>query len=89
LGRAYLAFCPTAERNILLQILAASKDPENAPARRPPALLRNLQSMRSQGYAERDPTVEPKSSSTLAVPVMDGDRVLATLGLTYFTSAMK
>ena len=89
LGRAYLAFCPEVERDILLRILAASGDPENAPARRPAALLRELQAMRSQGYAERDPEVEPKSSSTLAVPVMDGDRVLATLGLTYFTSAMK
>ncbi|MFX8523695.1 hypothetical protein ABTM10_19225, partial [Acinetobacter baumannii] len=27
--------------------------------------------------------------STLAVPIMTGDRVLATLGMTYFTSAMK
>jgi IclR family mhp operon transcriptional activator len=89
LGRAYLAFCPAAERNILLQMLASSKDPEDAPARRPATLLRSLQSIRSQGYAERDPAVEPKSSSTLGVPVMDGDRVLATLGLTYFTSAMK
>ncbi len=89
LGRAYLAFCPAAERNILLQMLAASKDPEDSASRRPAALLRSLQSIRSQGFAERDPGVEPKSSCTLGVPVMDGDRVLATLGLTYFTSAMK
>jgi IclR family mhp operon transcriptional activator len=89
LGRAYLAFCPQAERNILLQMLSASKDPEDAAARRPAALLRGLQSVRNQGFAERDPNVEPKSSSTLGVPVMDGDRVVATLGLTYFTSAMK
>lgn len=88
LGRAYLAFCPAAERNILLQILSSSKDPEDRPARRPAALLRSLQSVRRQGFAERDPAVEPKSSCTLAVPVMDGDRVLATLGLTYFASAM-
>ena len=88
LGRAYLAFCPAAERSILLQILSSSKDPEDAPARRPAALLRTLQLIRRQGFAERDPTVEPKSSSTLAVPVMHGDRVLATLGLTYFASAM-
>jgi IclR family mhp operon transcriptional activator len=89
LGRAYLAFCPAAERTILLQILAASTDPEDAPARRPAALLRSLQPIRAQGFAERDPAVEPRSSSTLAVPVMHGERVLATLGLTYFTSAMK
>ncbi len=88
LGRAYLAFCPPAERTILLQILASSADPEAAPARRPAMLLRQLQVIRRQGFAERDPAVEPRSSSTLAVPIMAGDRVLATLGLTYFTSAM-
>jgi IclR family mhp operon transcriptional activator len=32
--------------------------------------------------------VEPKSSSTIAVPVMLGRKVLATVGVTYFTSAM-
>jgi IclR family transcriptional regulator, mhp operon transcriptional activator len=89
LGRAYIAFCPMAERNILLQMLSASKDPEDAAARRPAVLLRNLQTIRSQGFAERDPVAEPKSSATLGVPVMNGDRVVATLGLTYFTSAMK
>lgn len=89
LGRAYLAFCPAAERNILLQMLASSKDPEESAARRPAVLQRNLQAIRNQGFAERDPAVEPKSSATLGVPIMDGDRVLATLGLTYFTSAMK
>ena len=32
--------------------------------------------------------VEPKSSSTIAVPVMLGRKVLATVGVTFFTSAI-
>jgi len=43
---------------------------------------------RRQGFAERAQNVEPKSSSTIAAPIMMGDRVLATLGLTYFRSAI-
>ena len=33
LGRAYIAFCPPGERNLLLRMLAASDDPEDAVAR--------------------------------------------------------
>jgi IclR family mhp operon transcriptional activator len=44
--------------------------------------------IRRAGFAERSATVEPKSSSTIAVPVMLGRKVLATVGMTYFTSAM-
>jgi len=30
----------------------------------------------------------PGTSNTIAVPVLAGDRVLATVGMTYFTSAL-
>jgi IclR family mhp operon transcriptional activator len=32
--------------------------------------------------------VEPRSSSTIAVPIIANGRVLATVGMTYFTSAL-
>lgn len=88
LGRAYIAFCPPNERNLLLRILAASSDPENEAARDRDAALTLLAMIRRAGFAERSPTVEPKSSSTIAVPVMLGRKVLATVGVTYFTSAV-
>ena len=40
-----------------------------------------------RGYALRDPGVRPVSG-TLAVPVQAGGRVVATLGLTYFSSVL-
>jgi IclR family mhp operon transcriptional activator len=88
LGRAYLAFCPANERNLLLEMLSASDDPEAAPARDRDAALTLLAMIRRAGFAERSATVEPKSSSTLAVPVMLGRKVLATVGMTFFTSAI-
>jgi IclR family mhp operon transcriptional activator len=88
LGRAYLAFCPASERNLLLRMLATSRDPEDELARNHAAALTLLAMIRRAGFAERSATVEPKSSSTLAVPVMLGRKVLATVGVSFFTSAI-
>ncbi len=88
LGRAYLAFCPKDERELLVRMLVRSKDPEDRPPNLAAAVQSLVQSTRRRGYATRDPNVEPKSSSTVAVPIMSGDRVLATFGLTYFRSAV-
>lgn len=88
LGRAYIAFCPPSERSLLLDMLATSDDPENATANDRDAALTLLAMFRRAGFAERSATVEPKSSSTLAVPVMQGRKVLATVGVSYFTSAL-
>jgi IclR family mhp operon transcriptional activator len=88
LGRAYLAFCPEPERRILLRLLAASADPED----NPPNLERVVQgivaTVRRQGYAQRDPAVEPRSSDTVAVPILLGEAVAGTIGLSYFRSAV-
>jgi len=88
LGRAYIAFCPPNERSLLLQMLATSSDPEAEAARDRDAALMLLAMVRQAGFAERSATVEPKSSSTIAVPLMLGRKVLATVGVTYFTSAI-
>jgi IclR family mhp operon transcriptional activator len=88
LGRAYLAWCPEEERKILLRMLAASIDPED----RPPNLERVVRAMvatvRRQGYALRDPKVEPRSSNTVAVPIMLDEAVAGTIGLSFFRSAV-
>lgn len=88
LGRAYIAFCPPGERNLLLRMLETSDDPENATARDRTAALTLFAMIRRAGFAERSANVAPKSSSTLAVPVMLGRKVLATVGVTFFTSAI-
>lgn len=88
LGRAYLAFCPAAERAILLDMLARSPDPEDGFAADRKRALAMLAAVRKQGFAERDPQVEPRSSGTVAVPIVSGQKVLATVGMTYFVSAL-
>jgi IclR family mhp operon transcriptional activator len=88
LGRAYLAFCPASERDLILGILETSHHPEDAAVQDRQSVLTMLAQVRAAGFAERSPLVEPKSSSTLAVPIMREKAVLATLGMTYFTSAV-
>lgn len=86
LGRAYLAFCHPDEQAIILELLAHSEREEDAAARDPklPAMLADI---RARGYAERDPAVRPVSS-TLAVPLFHRHRVIASMGVTWFSSAL-
>jgi IclR family mhp operon transcriptional activator len=88
MGRAYLAFCPADEREYILEILASSDHPEDQVARCPEDVLDIITRVRRNGFAERSPAVEPRSSNTLSVPIMLEGNVLATIGLSYFNSSM-
>lgn len=87
LGRAYLAFCPEEERAIVRSAMLASPDPENS-GLGDEELERLIAQARWRGYTERDPVVEPRTSATIAVPIMLGERVLATFGVTFFRSVV-
>ncbi|MCW5691718.1 MAG: helix-turn-helix domain-containing protein [Pseudolabrys sp.] len=89
LGRAYISFCPPRERQHLLDMLARSPEPEDAAARDRARTLAMLSAIRRQGHAERDPLVEPRSSGTIAVPIVVDNKVLATAGMSYFKSAVR
>jgi IclR family mhp operon transcriptional activator len=89
LGRAYLAYCPSEERRLLVRMLSTSTHDEDHPDNLARAVQHMVRATRSRGFAERDPNVEPKNSATIAVPIMAGNLVLATLGLTYFRSAVR
>jgi IclR family transcriptional regulator, mhp operon transcriptional activator len=88
MGRAYIAFCPLAEREHILTVLADSKHPEDAVARSPDQCADIISRVRRNGFSERSPDVDPKSSNTFGVPIMADDSVQATIGLSYFTSSM-
>lgn len=88
LGRAYLAWCPDAERRILVRMLAASPDPEDCQPDLERLIRGIVATVRRQGYAQRDPKVEPRSSDTVAVPILLDGVVAGTLGLSYFRSAV-
>jgi IclR family mhp operon transcriptional activator len=87
LGRAYLAFCDADERDALINIVKKSNDSEDLPARDDAAMAAMLHRVREQGLATRDPHVRTVSN-TLAVPILEGSRVVASVGLTFIASAM-
>lgn len=90
MGLAYLAFTSDEERNLIINMLRNSDDPENALAHHPNELMKLIEKVREQGYATRSPGVEPRNSNTIAVPIFNPEgRTMASLGLTYFTSAFK
>ena len=59
-------------------------EPADARTRR---ILHILKTIRETGYAIRDPSIRPQSS-TLAVPVFDKGHVTASLGLTWLPAAV-
>lgn len=85
MGRAYLAYSAENERAIMLSILRGQRggdmmfDDESIAAM--------IARVRERGYALRDPLSNPQSS-TVAVPVFEGGRVVATLGCTWIMAAM-
>jgi IclR family mhp operon transcriptional activator len=91
MGRAYLAWSAPNQRAILLTLL---RDPQpgdpslhDSPGDDPAALEALFTSIRQQGFALRDPLLNPRSA-TMAVPVFENGRILATLGFTWITAAM-
>lgn len=90
LGRAYLAYCDDEQIEAFARIAEKSDDPTVAKIAGDRDYLNTLvRSIRRSGYALRDMRAEPKNSNTLAVPIFLGGRVRATLGMTFFRSAIK
>jgi IclR family mhp operon transcriptional activator len=87
LGRAYLAFCSTEEREALLRQVACSPQDEDRAAGEAAQLQAMLEETRARGYALRHPGVRPVSN-TFAVPLYEHGRVVASMGVTWFSSTM-
>jgi IclR family mhp operon transcriptional activator len=96
LGLAYLAFCPEAERDAILDRLAHSDSLWDRQARRRPAVLAALAAIRRKGYATSDPDyrkqVYQDAVIGLSVPVRSGlDKaagVAATLNIIYLSGSL-
>jgi len=89
-GRAYLAFCGQAERESLLRLADATAQRPSFSSRPPfdrRKLLWHLKAARRAGYAKRALDLEPQTSS-IAVPIFANKSVRATLGMTFFSSAV-
>lgn len=87
LGRAYLAFTDPQEQDALIELVTPTAPAEEMPGGAE-AIREMLQDIRARGYALRDPRVRPESS-TIAVPIFEGPQVVATIGLTWFSSTLR
>ncbi|HLW24961.1 MAG TPA: IclR family transcriptional regulator C-terminal domain-containing protein [Steroidobacteraceae bacterium] len=86
-GRCLLAFTPPAEREPLLEALARSNREDDRLARGARTdLTRLLSDVRAQGYALTTRTRRLVEEVSLAVPILDHDRVRASL-MVRFNSA--
>ena len=87
MGRAYLAFCSRQECRALLDVLSLSENAEDRLAHDRKSMDAVLREIRAQGYATRPPGIRPVSG-TLAVPVFEGRRAVASIGLTWIASTL-
>ena len=87
-GRAYLAHCPTVQRDALIEMLARSNKEEDKPARDRAELLRALAEIKSQGYATATRTRRLVDEHSISVPVPLNDRTLAALTVRFIGSAL-
>jgi IclR family mhp operon transcriptional activator len=87
LGRAFLAFCLPDEQEIILSLVGQSSDAEDQAAGDLPTIQATLAEVRAQGYALRNPSIRP-ISNTIALPIYEDQRVVASFGLTWFSSAL-
>lgn len=87
LGLAYLAFCPDDERATLVTQLSSMRNRTDDHMAAIRALPRTVARIRTAGHAASPPE-SYNAAAGLAVPVMQGDRVLACLSLRYLSRAM-
>ena len=87
-GRVYLAYCPLAQRDALIDILARSNKEEDKPARDRGDLLRALAEIKAQGYATATRSRRLVDEYAISVPVPMSDRTLAALTVRFIASAL-
>ena len=87
-GRVYLANCPAAQRDALIEILARSNKEEDRQARDRGELLRVLGEIKSSGYSTVTRTRRLVDEYAISVPVPMNDRTMAALTVRFIASAL-
>lgn len=87
LGRAYLGFCPAAEREAIVALLKASPRRYDQPSRDDRFVADLISRIRRVGYAVSAPASDDPAVG-IALPVSSGERVLACISLRYLGKAM-
>jgi IclR family transcriptional regulator, mhp operon transcriptional activator len=88
-GRAYLSFCPKPERLEILESLRRSDDEFDKLVHDQNYVQKIIKDTQKRGYGVRDDGFHWKrKTSSIAVPIMNGPRVTATLAITFISSAV-
>lgn len=87
-GRAFLAYCDSAAREAVLDVLARSPLPEDRLARNRVEVERLLNETRTQGFGMAHRARRVSEETSLAVPVRGRGRVLAAVTVRYAATAV-
>jgi IclR family transcriptional regulator, mhp operon transcriptional activator len=87
-GRAYLAFCPELEREMIFENLAVSGEPDAGLATDREYLERVLHETRRRGYGSRTGGEVRDKTASIALPIMFRERVVACLPIIWIRSAV-
>lgn len=87
-GLAYLAFCPDEQREAIIDMLAKSRREEDKPARNRKKLQEALAEVRRRGYSSSRRARRVSDEISLSVPVMAGDRLVASLTIRFASTAV-
>jgi IclR family mhp operon transcriptional activator len=87
-GIAYLTWCPTEQREALLDLLAKSRRPEDQPAANRKKVYDLLLETRKRGYAAWRRQRRVSDELSLSVPILAGERLLAALTIRFSSTAI-
>jgi IclR family transcriptional regulator, mhp operon transcriptional activator len=87
-GKAYLAFCPAAERKQILRNIVRSAVPGYELMLKPAQVTAELERTRRQGYGLRY-GIPPLETGAIAVPILLRARVLGCINLIFMSSALR
>lgn len=94
LGRAYIAYCPKPEQEELVAMLSRSGDRQDHVANLSNWVDRLIRDTRAKGFGTREPgywghaAPVPEAPLAIAVPILQGERVLAAINIVWPPSAM-
>jgi IclR family mhp operon transcriptional activator len=87
-GRTYLAFCPDAEREIIIKHIVRIEDPDDRPFLEPAYLHKLIADTRARGFGLRDEGEYNPKTASIAVPILRGSDVLGCISIIWIRTAL-
>ena len=87
-GLCYLSFCPKEQRDTLLELLAKSREGDGQALRNKKQVYETLVDTRKRGYAMWQRKRRVADETSLSVPILVEDRLLASLTMRFASTAV-